>query len=221
MSSGKHMQSFTTTRQASVSKSRRSRSLAARLPLEARTINGSSNSAEQSAAVRAAASDAIAAAESSAASPARDFPLREYRDDVMKYIKQGLEKFKKFMPRLSPKKEMEWDIPTLLTYCSSLYDSLPPALRLLSSHPASLEQRKKTLACNIAFSCAPYDDVNPKRQRAEFNRLFGAARNGPCRLSNRHVPDKVKQQVDKLKNKKKDKAKAGESDNHDVADMDM
>jgi hypothetical protein len=80
-----------------------------------------------------------------------------------------------------------------------LYDSLDDSIRLVPSQPQNLLQRKKTLACNIAFSVAPYEDVNPKLMRAEFNRLFGARRdNGPARLTEQFVPEKIKQHVAKM-----------------------
>ena len=120
----------------------------------------------------------------------------------MKLISDGYKKWLAFMPRLPKNREMEWDLPTLLAECGGLYDSLDDSIRLIPSFPQNLLQRKKTLACNIAWSVAPYIDVNGKRERTEFNRLFGAVRTGPIRLTDKFVPEKVKQHVTKMKNKK-------------------
>ena len=90
---------------------------------------------------------------------------------------------------------MQWDLPLLLSRCDALYETLDPSIRLIPSRPQNLLQRKKTLACNLAFSVCPYIDVNGKKERFEFNRLFGAARNGPDRLTEQFVPDSVKAHV--------------------------
>lgn len=122
----------------------------------------------------------------------------------MKLIEVGIKKWLKFMPALPKNRLAEWDLPTLLAQCGGIYDSLDPSIRLIPSHPSSLLQRKKTLACNIAFSCCPYNDVNQKKTRAEFNRLFGAQRNGPTRLTDKYVPEEVKARVAKMAKKKGD-----------------
>ena len=90
---------------------------------------------------------------------------------------------------------VQWDLPLLLSRCDALYETLDPSIRLIPSRPQNLLQRKKTLACNLAFSVCPYIDVNGKKERFEFNRLFGAARNGPDRLTEQFVPDSVKAHV--------------------------
>ena len=122
----------------------------------------------------------------------------------MKFAKEGFMKWMKFMPPVEKKRQQEWDLIELLSRCDSLYDSLDPSIRLIPSRPQNLVQRKKTLACNIAWSVSPYIDVNGKAQRAEFNRLFGAARNGPTRLTDQYVPESVKKHVQKLKKKSGD-----------------
>jgi hypothetical protein len=93
---------------------------------------------------------------------------------------------------------VQWDVPTLLSRVSTLFDSLDDSIRLIPSQPAGLLQRKKTLACNLVFSVAPYEDVNGKKERAELNRLMGAQRNGPTRLTQEFVPAHVKKHVAKL-----------------------
>lgn len=183
--------SFAYSRQASRNKSKpRSKSVAARLPPSERTID---------AVTAASASIAKSAAPEEAES---EFPPKDYKEDVMKCISEGLKKWMKFMPSLPKSRVHEWDLPTLLANCGGLYDSLDPSIRLIPSRPQNLLQRKKTLACNIAWSVAPYIDVNGKRERTEFNRLFGAARNGPTRLTDQYVPESVKKHVEKLKSKK-------------------
>ena len=94
-----------------------------------------------------------------------------------------------------PHAYLQWDLPLLLSRCDALYETLDPSIRLIPSRPQNLLQRKKTLACNLAFSVCPYIDVNGKKERFEFNRLFGAARNGPDRLTEQFVPDSVKAHV--------------------------
>lgn len=154
-------------------------------------------------AVAAASADVVDLAEVDAenASQAAEFLPKDYKEDVMKLAKEGLLKWLKFMPPVEKKRAGEWDLPELLARCDTLYESLDPTIRLIPSRPQNLLQRKKTLACNIAWSVAPYVDVNGKSQRANFNRLFGANRNGPTRLTDQYVPEAVKKHVQKLKKK--------------------
>lgn len=182
----------------------RSKSVAARLAPGERTLSPASaarSSAAVSAAAAAAASSTAAAAEAQAA--ASDFPAKDYKSEVLALCKTGLLKFLKFMPPLPKDAVGGWEMAMLLSRCEALYDSLDPSIRLIASHPQNLLQRKKTLACNIAFSVCPYADVNPKGARAEFNRLFQAQRNGPTRLTEEFVPATVKAHVQKMKKKTK------------------
>jgi len=207
--------SFTSRQAASRNKSKvRSKSVAARLPVAERTRSPdaqgrSARDASRAREAVAAASSSLVAASSAAAAAApasaSEFPPRDFKDDVMALSKEGLLKFLKFMPPLSKARQAagDWDVPTLLARVDSLYDSLDERIRLLPSHPQNLLQRKRTLACNLCFSVCPYEDVNPAGQRAEFNRLFGARRdNGPTRLTDQYVPEKIKQHIEKMKGTK-------------------
>ena len=158
------------------------------------------------------ASAASAVSAVPAAASTAEFPPKCYKADILSLCKEGLKKFLKFMPALPASRLAEWDLVALVARCDTLYDSLDASIRLIPSYPASLLQRKRTLACNIAFSVCPYSDVNGKKEKFEFNRLFGAHRNGPNRLTDQFVPEAVKAHVQKMKKKQNPK---------DVKDADM
>jgi hypothetical protein len=171
---------------------------AKRLPVGQRAEPSDAHRAAAAAASATLAGPPSSAAAASPPDSGAEFPPRDYHDDVLRYAREGIRKYRASMPALPAARRGEWDDDLLLARVDALYTQLHPSIRLVPSHPAGLVQRKKTLACNLAFSVAPYEDVNGKPLRAEFARLFGAAKNAPVRLTEEFVPEAVKERVQRL-----------------------